>query len=107
MEIQIVVSRYNEDLSWILEEPFNKFQYIVYNKGTNENFEKKNVVKIVSLSNVGKNDHTYLHHIIENYSNLSDITIFSQDQLILIIKKKKQKEFYTKLLKVTIKKHIF
>jgi hypothetical protein len=39
--IDIVVSRYNEDLKWMNEYPFNKFQYIVYNKGVNENFCKK------------------------------------------------------------------
>ena len=38
--IDIVISRYNEDLKWTLEEPFNEFQYIVYNKGDNEEFEK-------------------------------------------------------------------
>ena len=33
INIEVVVARYNEDLSWTLEEPFNKFQYTVYNKG--------------------------------------------------------------------------
>ena len=36
----IIVSRYNEDLNWTKEEPFNRFSYIVYNKGNNDNFEK-------------------------------------------------------------------
>ena len=32
--IEIVVSRYNENLSWLNEYPFNQFEYIVYNAGT-------------------------------------------------------------------------
>ena len=46
---EIIISRYNEDLKWTLEEPFNKFRYIVYNKGENDNFEKSLVNKIVNL----------------------------------------------------------
>jgi len=74
--IIIVVSRYNEDLHWIDEYPFNKFNYIVYNKGDNNNFNKSNVEKIHNLPNVGMCDHTYLYHIVNNYYNLTDITIF-------------------------------
>jgi hypothetical protein len=47
--IEIVVSRYNEDLNWLLEYPFNEFEYIVYNKGDNEDFEKTNVKQIINL----------------------------------------------------------
>jgi hypothetical protein len=74
--IDIIIARYNEDLKWTLENPFNQYKYIVYNKGDNENFEKKNVKKIIPLPNVGKCDHTYLNHIITNYNNLSNINIF-------------------------------
>ena len=74
--LEIIVSRYNEDLKWTLEEPFNKFRYIVYNKGPNDNFEKSLVKKIINLKNVGREGHTYLTHIINNYNNLPDINIF-------------------------------
>jgi len=63
--IQIIIARFNEDLNWTTEMPFNLFKYIVYNKGNNENFNKTNVIKIVNIENVGKNDHTYLFHIVE------------------------------------------
>ena len=69
----VIISRYNENLSWLLESPFNQFKYIVYNKGINNNFEKTNVIQIINLPNVGKCDHTYLYHIVENYDNLSNI----------------------------------
>jgi len=74
--VEIVVSRYNEDLVWLNEYPFNQFEYIVYNKGDNEEFEKNNVKQIVRLDNVGRCDHTYLYHIVNNYNNLSNIIVF-------------------------------
>ena len=43
--MNIIVSRYNEDLAWTLEFPFNQFNYIVYNKGINDTFEKKKSIK--------------------------------------------------------------
>ena len=86
--IDIVISRYNEDLKWTLKHPFNQYQYIVYNKGDNENFEKKYVKYIIELPNVGKCDHTYLYHIIKNYYNLADITVFLPGSVDLHYKKK-------------------
>ena len=75
--IEIVVARYNEDLKWLGEAPFNKYPVIIYNKGSNDDFIKwKNIKEIVNLENVGKCDHTYLYHIIRNYYNLADVTIF-------------------------------
>ena len=74
--MNIIISRYNEDLSWTLDFPFNQFKYIVYNKGINDSFEKQNVLQVITLPNVGRCDQTYLHHIVFNYDKLSNITIF-------------------------------
>lgn len=74
--IEIVISRYNEDLSWTMTAPFNKYKYIVYNKGDDEVYNKSNVIKSYNIKNQGKCDHTYLYHIVHNYSNLSEIVIF-------------------------------
>lgn len=74
--IEIIISRYNEDLKWTLQTPFNKYKYIVYNKGDNEDFEKTNVLTTINIKNEGKCDHTYLYHIYHNYYLLSDIVIF-------------------------------
>jgi len=74
---EIVVARYNEDLEWINREPFNRHPIIIYNKSDNENFVKNlNIKKIIQLPNVGREMHTYFYHIIENYDNLADVTIF-------------------------------
>ena len=57
--------------------PYNNYSYIVYNKGINSNYYKSNnFLKEVKIPNVGRESHTYLYHIINNYNNLKDITIF-------------------------------
>lgn len=68
MNSKLVIARYKEDIAWA-----NKFESkIVYNK-----FEGENL-----LPNVGREAHTYLHHIITNYSDLDDISIFAQGNII-------------------------
>ena len=75
--IDIVISRYNEPLDWLNTESFTKYTYnpdyktniIIYNKGSYLN-------GTIPLPNVGRCDHTYLYHIINNYDNLADVTIF-------------------------------
>lgn len=75
--IELVVSRYNEDLNWMKNEPFNDYpNVIIYNKGPNNNFYHKPTSSIVNIKNVGRCDHTYLYHIIQNYDKLKDITVF-------------------------------
>lgn len=74
--IEIVVSRFNEDLNWLNEYPFSKYPVICYNKGINNNYNINNMKKSIKLLNVGRESHTYLYHIINNYDNLADITIF-------------------------------
>jgi hypothetical protein len=89
MTIDVIISRYNEDLKWTTEGIFNNFKYIVYNKGDNEDFEKANVIQVVNLPNFGRSTHTYLHHIITNYNNLGDIQVFLPGSLDLEYKKNK------------------
>lgn len=76
----LVVARYQESLDW-LEEQFPSFRRIyVYNKGPPEgmNIPKHLLsrVRILQLENVGRCDHTYLHHILTTYDDLADVTVF-------------------------------
>ena len=105
--IQIIIARFNEDLNWTTEMPFNLFKYIVYNKGNNENFNKTNVIKIVNIENVGKNDHTYLFHIVENYNNLSNIIVFFPGSLNLDYKKSKAKLILKNIIKTKLSNAYF
>lgn len=66
--LSIVVARYNENIDW-----FKKYKnVIVYNKG--ESLD----IPFIKLNNVGREGHTFLYHIINNYNNLSNWTVFVQ-----------------------------
>ena len=75
--VVMLVARYNEDLNWLREEPFNKYKYIVYNKGKNQQYYKSDKFKYeIKLENVGREGHSYLQYIIDSYYDLSDFTFF-------------------------------
>ena len=78
MKIQMIVARYNESIDWIHDDWIHDYQIptIIYNKGTKlaNEFKINNI--IIDLPNIGREGHTYLHHIITNYDNLADITVF-------------------------------
>lgn len=71
-DVIIVVARYNENVDWLKKEPFNKFKHIIYEKGPN----LLNCERCHKLKNVGREGHTYLHYIIENYDKLPNIVVF-------------------------------
>jgi hypothetical protein len=68
--MKIVISRYNESLDWTT----GLNNCIIYNKGDTI----ESVHPVITLPNVGREGHTYLHHIITNYDVLDDYTIFLQ-----------------------------
>ena len=67
--LDIVVARYNEDISWTKKYQPN---IIIYNKGDDH------IDSSIPLPNVGRESHTYLYHIISNYNQLADRTVFVQ-----------------------------
>lgn len=76
MFIDCVIARFNESISWIHMLNFkNVSRFIVYNKGKPLENVPKNVIEIM-VPNVGKCDHTFLYHIITQYNNLADVTLF-------------------------------
>lgn len=67
---ELVVSHYNEDLSW-LDSISSRFDKItIYHKGTDQSFD--NV-----LPNIGRESHTYLWHIV-NANEYAANTVFTQ-----------------------------
>ena len=74
-DIHVVISRYNENLDWLNGDLFNKYKRIVYLKGQTDDVDCTHKT-CIHLNNVGREAHTYLHHIIENYNNLPDVTVF-------------------------------
>ena len=72
--LELVVSRYGEDLSWTRNVPRNVV-VTVYDKTPAP-------ASLISggqpLPNVGREAHTWLHHLAECYDSLADLTVFAQ-----------------------------
>lgn len=103
-QVEIVVARYNENMEWIKNEPFNTCSYIVYNKGQNSDFAKTDKFKEeIKLDNVGRETHSYLTHIINNYDNKSfaDITVFLPGSVELSHKYDKANRLMNKILETS------
>lgn len=79
MKVDLVVARYSEDVRWLESIDINT---IIYNKGDSEsiysNIKNKSNIKIINLPNIGRETHTLTKHIVLNYNNIADITIFLQ-----------------------------
>ena len=76
MTIDVVLARYKEDVTWT-ERLHKDIKLHIYNKGPfligpNVSFY------LTDIPNVGREAHTYLHHIIANYASLAEWTFFSQ-----------------------------
>ncbi len=74
--MDLVIARYEEDISWIKELGLERFsKIIIYNKGADSELNIPNS-EVRRLENYGRESHTYLSHVIENYDSLADITVF-------------------------------
>jgi hypothetical protein len=68
--MDIVVAKYNEDVSWI--NKLSNHNVTVYNK------DKNDLRWELNLTNYGKDAETHLYHIVKNYDNLAEHTAFLQ-----------------------------
>ena len=75
LEYQIVVARYNENINYL---SLFKDIMIVYNKGDTP---IPSIFNSINLPNVGRESHTYLYHIIQNYDTLANRTLFIQGRI--------------------------
>lgn len=92
--VHIVVARYAEPLDWLADLPPPPrgagdvdVKLFVYNKNAHEQppsclrlalppFVDARNCSVVDLPNVGRCDHTYMHHIVAHYHALPDVCIF-------------------------------
>jgi hypothetical protein len=72
LQLELVVARYQEDLAWLKRVP-RDFRVTIYDKNEGEHWEGS-----IPLPNLGREAHTYLHHIIKRYESLADLTVFCQ-----------------------------
>lgn len=81
MKKQVVASRFREDCVWLCKILPEDVELIIYNKGAKLDLPKsvrERASDIRQVRNVGREGHTYLHHIVENYNSLADVTLFTQ-----------------------------
>lgn len=67
--VQLVIARYSEDVSWLGKI---NYPFVVYNK---------NEIPLpgsLPLPNIGRETHTYLTHIVNNYDQLAETMVFLQ-----------------------------
>jgi len=76
-DYEIVIAHYNEKLDWVA--PIANHSRI-YHKGTDIQPPTLHVKAWERLPNVGRESHTYLYHIINNYEKLPEVTVFVQGE---------------------------
>jgi hypothetical protein len=77
--LEIIVAYYNNNHFEKLTEFFSEDTFKIYDKSNiYKNIQFKN---IISIENIGREGETYLKHIINNYDNLNNYTIFIQDDI--------------------------
>ena len=67
--VNIVVAKYNENVEWTKKI---NHKVTIYDKSTNP------VDGSIKLKNVGREGETFLYHIVNNYYNLDEVTVFLQ-----------------------------
>ena len=75
ISLELVVARYREDLSW-LRNISPQIRATVYDKS--QEGSTPVAPNAQYLENVGREAHTYLHHIVARYETLAPITVFCQ-----------------------------
>ena len=85
LSYNLIIARYNESLEWLNRSNYiNQFNTIkCYNKGDKLSLDilkyatnNPDQFDILTLPNIGREVHTYLTYIIDNYDNLGDINVF-------------------------------
>ncbi|NJK92764.1 MAG: DUF3431 domain-containing protein [Blastochloris sp.] len=81
--IELVVARYQESLAWLNNIP-RSLQVHILNKDDSGKADPElphhlqTTPRLQTLPNCGRESHSYLTHIVENYQNLADLSVFAQ-----------------------------
>lgn len=80
-DIELVIARFEEDLSWVRRVP-PSIRVRIFNKGASAalppDFMSRCEVEVAVLPNVGREAHSYLTHLAGRYRQVSPVTIFCQ-----------------------------
>ena len=88
----VVIAHYRENLDWISLIPSTIKEIIVYHKGGYQLSKLRskfllpndNRIRIYSLPNIGREGHTFLYHIINNYNHWNNKDIKDEDRIIFL-----------------------
>lgn len=72
--IQVIVSRYREDVSWVRSV---NLPLTIYNKG-DDSTALEDAYTVITRPNMGREGETFLHHIIEHYDTLPEHLVMLQ-----------------------------
>lgn len=70
--MELIVARYQENLAWLKRVP-REFRITIYDKHPSAPWPGS-----IRLPNIGREAHTYFHHIVERYDSLAPLTVFCQ-----------------------------
>jgi hypothetical protein len=76
--IELVISKYQEQCSWILDWLPLFHRVTVYDKSDNPLVSPHPKITVVPLPNVGREGHTYAHHFVEHHDKLCDHVVCCQ-----------------------------
>lgn len=82
--LEFVVARYDEDVSWLAAWAPRATRITVYDKSGGADDALRRLadarpnVRVVRLPNVGREAHTYAHHIVQHHADLCDTVVFTQ-----------------------------
>lgn len=74
--LSVVVARYRESVAWLGGLEVDAGSVYLYNKGGLSDAGYVNI----PLENVGRESHTYLHHIVTCWDSLTDYVVFCQGE---------------------------
>lgn len=89
MKLSVVIAKYIEPISWIESRIVDeKTDVYIYDKSKSASLVSNERVHINTLPNIGREAHTYLHHIIKHYDEMQDddYTMFLQGDPFFHIK---------------------
>jgi hypothetical protein len=75
VQFEIVVAHFNENLEWLKHV---SAEVTVYSKG---DLPTKDFERTSKLPNIGREGHTFLHHIVSRYDTLATTTLFLQGDI--------------------------
>ena len=75
LDYEFVIAHYNENLDWLMPVAIHTH---IYHKGADLQPPSLPLNAWNRLPNVGRESHTYLYHIINNYDSLPEVTVFLQ-----------------------------